>query len=100
IFSRGVILSEAVFQAERRIWRGPKRSRLTQDSLTLRADPRSNLLPQHHPPDVPVLVQVEDDDRQVIVLAQADGGGVRSEERRVGKECRSRGARSEEHREG
>ena len=40
------------------------------------AYPGSDLLAQHHAANVAVLIQVKDDDRQVIVFAQADGGGV------------------------
>src|ERR1700674_3141961 len=42
----------------------------------LGAHPRPNLLPAHHAPDVAVLIQVEDDDGEVIVLAQADSGRI------------------------
>src|ERR1700724_206583 len=42
----------------------------------LGADPRSDLLSQHDAPDVSMVVQVEYDDGEVIVFAEADVGGV------------------------
>jgi hypothetical protein len=40
----------------------------------LRAHQRTNLLSQHNFPDVPALVKLENDDGQIVVLAQRDGG--------------------------
>ena len=38
--------------------------------MILSADQRSDLFPSHHFPDVSALIQVEDDDRQVVVFAE------------------------------
>ena len=44
--------------------------------ILLRADRRTNFFPAEHPPNVPMFIQIKHDDGKIVVLAQADCGGI------------------------
>src|SRR6202047_191259 len=54
----------------------PLQSDLEPLTLVLRTDQRADLFAEHNPADIAALVQVENDDGQIVVLAQGDGGRV------------------------
>src|SRR5581483_2980153 len=58
-------------------WRSPAADEgLRLNDLDASADQRSDLLPRQHAPNISASVQVEDDDREIVIFAHGNGGGV------------------------